>query len=77
MKKIGLIIAGSFFLFSCAVKENTLRKEKKEVVTVIPVEKPKTDIFKYDVKCKNLKIGVILPLAGDSAGNGLQAKNRV
>src|SRR3989339_809044 len=77
MKKIGLIIAGSFFLFSCAVKENTLRKEKKEVVTVIPVEKPKTDIFKYDVKCKNLKIGVILPLAGDSAGNGLKAKNGV
>ncbi|MFH1073595.1 MAG: ABC transporter substrate-binding protein [Candidatus Firestonebacteria bacterium] len=77
MKKISLLIAGAVLLFSCAGKESVLQEEKRNDITRISAEKQKTDAVKYNIKCKNLKIGVILPLTGDSADSGLKIKNGV
>ncbi|OGF44394.1 MAG: hypothetical protein A2231_04955 [Candidatus Firestonebacteria bacterium RIFOXYA2_FULL_40_8] len=77
MKKIILLAAVSFFLFSCAVRESVLRDEKKDGVEKAVPPKKYEDAIKYEVKCKNLKIGVLLPLSGDSAANGLKVKNGI
>ena len=78
MKKLFLMFTASLFVSSCAVNNSVVTETKPDGTTVqVPVEVKSIPPVKYDVRNKNMKIGAVLPLSGDSADSGLKVKNGI
>ena len=78
MKKLFLMFAASLFVSSCAVNNSVVTETIPDgTVVQVPVEVKNIPPVKYDVRNKNMKIGAVIPLSGDSADSGLKVKNGI
>jgi len=76
MKKISLALFSFLLMFPCPSNGDITPEERSNSIKPLSTERA-VSTPNYEVKRKDLKIGVLLPLSGDFAELGTKAKNGV